>query len=127
MLRTFILSHDIARQRAIEAVQAAPAGQVVQIKDPTRNLEQNSLLWVYLSEFSKQLKWPVNGDMCVLEPEEWKDILSAAFKQETTRLAAGINGGVVMLGKRTSKFSKKEFAEFIEFILAVAADRGVKL
>lgn len=37
----------------------------------------------------------------------------------------GLNGGVVMLGLRTSKMSKKRFSEWIDFLKAVAADRGV--
>ncbi len=35
--------------------------------------------------------------------------------------------GMVMLGRRTSKMGKRQFAEFIEFIQSVAADRGVNL
>jgi len=71
------------------------------------------------------LKWPVNGELTALTPEEFKDILTAAFYGETVRLAAGLNGGVVMLGKRTSKFSKKQFSEWLEFLNFVAAERGV--
>jgi hypothetical protein len=36
-----------------------------------------------------------------------------------------MNGGVVMLGMRTSTFTKQEFSDFIEFLYATAADRGV--
>lgn len=97
------------------------------VAPPTRSTTQNSLLWPILEAFSAQLKWPVNGAMCSLEAEEWKDILTAAFRQETARLAQGLNGGVVMLGARTSKMSKKEFSEFIEFLYAVAAERGVSV
>jgi hypothetical protein len=38
----------------------------------------------------------------------------------------GLDGGVVMLGQRTSKFTKAEFSEFIEFLYATAMARGVK-
>ena len=53
------------------------------------------------------------------------DVLSAAFKQESQRIAMGLNGGMVILGMRTSKMGKRQFAEFIEFIQSVAVDRGV--
>ena len=122
-----MLSHDEARRRAIEAVREAPAGMIVQIKEPTRNLEQNAALWVLLQAFSEQLLWPVNGHMTKLTAEEFKDILSAAFKSETVRVAQGLNGGVVMLGARTSKMSKREFSEFLEFVHMVAAERGVEV
>ncbi len=123
----FILAHHEARRRAVAAVAEAPDSYAVTIKAPTRNLEQNALLWVLLTAFSEQLKWPVNGAMARLSPEEWKDILTAAFRNESQRIAAGLNGGMVMLGMRTSQLSKSQFAEFIEFVQSVAADRGVTL
>ena len=125
--RLFRLAHAEARQRAMECIAAAPAGYVVTVQEPTRNLEQNALLWVLLGAFAKQLKWPVNGQMVSLEPEEWKDLLSAAFKRETQRVAMGIDGGMVMLGMRTSKMGKAQFGEFLEFVQATAAARGVIL
>ena len=127
MTRLFILAHEEARRRALQAVQEAAPGMIVQIKEPTRNLEQNALLWKLLQAFSEQLLWPVNGHMTKLTAEEFKDILSAAFKSETVRVAQGINGGVVMLGARTSKMSKREFSEFLEFVHMVAAERGVEV
>lgn len=62
-----------------------------------------------------------------LAPDEWKDLLTAAFRGESVRLAMGLSGGVVMLGTRTSKFSKAQFSEWIEFLRATAADRQVIL
>jgi hypothetical protein len=123
----FVMSHDLARRRAIDAVSQAPAGYVVTVKEPTRNLSQNAALWPILQEFSEQLLWPVNGRMVKMEPEEWKDVLSAAFRGEQARLAMGLDGGVVMLGLRTSKMGKKDFGEFLDFLGAVAADRGVAI
>lgn len=63
--------------------------------------------------------------MSTLDADEWKDILTAAFHNETARLALGLDSGVVMLGKRTSKFSKKVFSEWLEFLHAAAAMKGV--
>jgi hypothetical protein len=123
--RILRLVDDNVRLRAMEAIRDSPDGYVVTIAEPTRTLEQNSLLWPLLTAFSQQLDWPVNGVMCKLEPDEWKHILSAAFKQELARVTPGINGGMVMLGARTSKMGKGEFSEFIAFIYSVAAERGV--
>ena len=67
--RTFILAHDEARRRAVAWVAQAPAGHVVTVQEPTRNLEQNALMWVLLQAFSDQLKWPVNGAMVKLDAE----------------------------------------------------------
>lgn len=123
----FVMAHSEARRRAMSAVADAPEGYVVRVDQPTRNLEQNALMWVLLDAFARQLVWPVNGAMVRMDAEEWKDVLTAAFKQETQRIAMGLNGGMVILGMRTSKMGKREFAEFIEFLQSVAVDRGVEL
>lgn len=125
--RIFFLSHTEARERAARCVAEAPDGWRVTVEPPRRNGDQNALLWVLLTKFSEQLVWPVNGRMVNLKPDEWKDILSAAYRKESQRVAMGVDGGMVMLGMRTSQMSKREFAEFLEFVLSVAADRGVEL
>ena len=127
MKQTFVLSHELARRRAVAAVVNAPEGHVITVSEPTRNLDQNAALWPILQAFSDQLQWPVNGRACTLTPDEWKDILSAAFKAERVRLAMGLDGGVVMLGLRTSQMGKREFSDFLDFLNATAADRGVEL
>jgi len=125
--RRFILAHAEARRRAIECIQRAPDGHVVEVREPTRNLEQNALLWVLLTAFAEQLDWPVNGRMVKMSAEDWKDVLSAAFRREQNRVAMGVDGGMVILGLRTSKMGKREFGEFLEFVQSVAVERGVSL
>ena len=100
---------------------------ILTLKLETRTQAQNRLMWPILTEFSKQLQWPINGQMVTMEPDDWKDVLTAAFFGETVRVAMGLNGGVVMLGQRTSKFTKAQFSEWIDFLYATAAIRGVKL
>lgn len=121
----FILAHDLARRRAVAAVAEAPAGWTVRVEEPRRNLEQNALMWKLLQAFADQLVWPVNGSMQRLDKEEWKDLLTAGFRQEQPRLAAGLRGGVVMMGCSTRKMGKREMADFITFIQSEGADRGV--
>lgn len=121
----FVLAHPVARQRAQEAVKTAPEGYVVSIWPPKRSAEQNAALWPVLDAFSEQLEWPVNGRMTKLSADEWKDILTAAYRRETARVAAGLDGGVVMLGSRTSVMNRRTFSEFLDFVHATAAARGV--
>lgn len=125
--KLFRLVHQQSRINALDAVSAAPLGTICILRDPTRTEMQNDKQWPILRAFSRQLKWPVNGLMTDMTEEEWKDVLTAAFKNETIRLAMGLNGGVVMIGKRTSKFTVKEFSEWIEFLYSVAAERGVNV
>jgi hypothetical protein len=115
-----------ARRRAADFCMEAPDGAVARFSDPTRTLEQNAAQWPILEAFSQQLQWPVNGQMVYMSAKEWKDVLTAAFEQETVRLAMAFDGpGVVMLGQRTSQYGKRKFSEWLEFLHAAAASRGV--
>lgn len=121
-----LIDHE-RRMRAHDAIDMAPEGYVVVLQEPTRSLEQNAAMWPLLQAFADQLQWPVNGQMVWMTADEWKDVLSAAFKRESVRVAMGMDGGMVMLGSRTSKFSVREMSEFIEFLHATAAARDVDL
>lgn len=125
--RVFKLVHAQARANAANAVQEAPHGYCVTVSEPTRSLDQNAAMWPILQAFADQLQWPVNGAMVWMTPDEWKDVLSAAYKRESVRVAMGMDGGMVMLGSRTSKFSVREMSEFIEFLRATAIEREVDL
>ena len=127
MKRIYRLVHSEARRRAQEDVKTAPDGFVVTVAEPTRSLDANAAQWPILTAFSEQLQWPVNGRMESMTPEEWKDVLTAAFRREAVRVAMGMDGGMVMLGARTSKFGKREFSEWLDFLHATAAARGVEL
>ena len=125
MKSVFILAHDTARRRAVACVSDAPAGFVVTVQEPKRTNDQNATQWPILAAFANQLQWPVNGALVSMDPDDWKDLLSAAFRRERVRLAQGLDGGVVMLGMRTSKMSKETFSEWLNFLNATAALRGV--
>ena len=127
MRQTFILqpSPHPSRDRALNAVRDAPDGYCVTVGEATRSNSANAAMWPILEAFSQQLMWPVNGAMTQISAENWKDVLSSAFKQQQPLIAQGINGGMVFLGQRTSKFSKRDFSEFLEFLHATAIDRGV--
>ena len=130
MKRTFVLQpapHPARQNCALYVLHGAPDGFIVSVGEPNRTLEMNAAQWPILEAFSNQLEWPINGVMSKLEADDWKNILSAAFRRETVRVAMGLDGGMVMLGQRTSKFSKREFSDWLEFLNATAAIRGVKL
>lgn len=125
--QVFILAHAEARRRAMQAVQNAPEGHAVTVGEPTRNLGQNAAMWPILEAFSQQLTWPINGDRVHMTPEDWKDILTASFRGEQARLSQTLDGRIVMLGQRTREFGKREFSEWLDFLNATAAMRGVEL
>jgi inactivated superfamily I helicase len=126
-MTVYVLSHELARRRALADVANAAPGSVVKVEPAKRSNDQNAAQWPILEAFSQQLQWPVNGAMTHMSADEWKDVLTAAFERETVRLAMGLDGGVVMLGLRTSRFSKSRFSEWLDFLNSIAAQRGVQL
>ena len=125
MKRIWKLTGEVAKKAACREILAADEGHVVTLAEPNRTLDQNAAQWPYLEAFAQQLEWPVNGVMTRITSDDWKDILTCAYRNESPRVAMGINGGMVLLGQRTSKFSKKDFAEWMEFLVATSVDRGV--
>lgn len=123
--QVFFLSHNVARQNAIKAIQDAPENYRVEIRERTRSLDQNSLLWATLTDLSRQVQWTVNGKQETLSPDDWKNVITASLTEEN-RMALGINGGFVMLGKSTSRMTIKEMTEVIEFAHAFGTERGVR-
>lgn len=120
MKQTYYLINEHVRMRATEAVVSAPEGYVVQISEPTRNLEQNAALWAVLADVAEQVVW--HGRK--LTAEQWKHVFSAALsRQDVVPNLAG--DGFVVLGQSTSKMSKREFSDLLELINAFCAERGV--
>lgn len=123
MKQVFKLVHDTARLMAVRALQKAPEGYVVTISEPLRSLDANAAQWPYLQAFANQKELCINGKMVKATPDDWKDVLTGAYNGEM-RMAA-FDGKVIMLPQRTSKMGKKQFSEWLEFLIAMAAQSGV--
>jgi hypothetical protein len=121
------LTGEAARKAACRHILAAPDGWVVKISEPTRSLDANAAQWPILEAFAQQLEWQINGKAQKIAAEDWKDILTCAFRNEQPRVAQGIDGGMVLLGQRTSKFTVREFGDWLAFLNATAVARGVTL
>ena len=125
MKKIWKITGEAAKKAACREVLSAPEGHIVTLAEPTRNLDQNAAQWPILEAFAQQLDWPINGVMSKITADDWKDILTCAFRNEQPRVAMGMNGGMVLLGQRTSKFSKRDFSDWLEFLHAIANERGV--
>jgi len=121
---TFILAHDVARQRAIQAIKDAPEGWAVTVGEPTRTLDQNAAQWPYLAGFAAQKQLCINGAMEWVTDDDWKDVLTGCWNGEM-RMAA-FDGKVIMLPQRTSKMGKRTFSDWMEFLVAMATQSGVE-
>lgn len=115
----FILAHQQARRNAIAAIESAPEGYRVEVRQSTRSLDQNARMWALLADIARQVEW--HGQH--LTAENWKDICTAALKRQD--VVPGIDGGFVVLGTSTRNMTVGEMSELIEFITAFGTDRGV--
>lgn len=89
------------------------------VSEPRRTLDQNAKLWPMLGDVSRQVQW--HGQY--LKDFEWKDVFTAALKRY--RAVPGIDGGIVLLGMRTSRMTKAELSELIECIYSFGAEHDV--
>lgn len=125
----FILRQENARDRMAAAwnfacrfLELGQAAKVVVSEcKPKRSLEQNDKMWAMLRDIADQVEWQVDGRLEYLEPEEWKDIMTAALKKHQ-RVAAGIEGGFVILGEHTSSMTIGQMSDLIELMYAFGAD-----
>lgn len=103
-----------------------PAGPVVvSMGREGRSLDQNAKMWAMLADVSRQAQLVINGQQVKASPDDWKDVFTAALRKES-RMALGIDGGVVILGMRTSRMKKDEFRDLIELIYAYGAEHQIR-
>ena len=94
------------------------------VAEPTRSLEQNAAQWPDLAGFAAQKQLCINGSMEWATDEDWKDTLTGVYRGEM-RMAM-FDGRVIMLPQRTSKMGKRVFGDWMEFLIAMAAQSGVE-
>lgn len=124
--RMFVLAHDLARRRAVEAVAGAPQDWVVEIKPKTRSLEQNAMLHALCGAAAEQATWMGRK----LDLVSWKRLFVDGYLRERgdgAMVLPSLDGrGVVSVGEPTRSMSKPEMAELIEWIQAWCAEHGVE-
>lgn len=110
------------RGRIVQLASKVPTGTRVEFKKAKRTLPQNDLLWLRLTDISRQVEW--HGRK--LTPSDWKDVFTASVRE--SRVVPGIDPGTfVVLGLHTSDMTKEEMGELLDLIDAFAAERGVTL
>jgi hypothetical protein len=136
MKRLFILAHDTARQRALEAVTAAPAGYWVTISEPIKSREQEEKYHAMIGDIAEW--FTINGKR--LDAETLKRLLVDQFKHETRAdpelrkywdamaeidMRPSLDGQrVIVLGSQTRRFKKPLASAFIEWLNAWAAENA---
>ena len=111
----------------VQSIADVLAGEqgIQAVSDELRSKEQNDAMWGFLRDVARQVKWRVNGIEDYITAEDWKDIITAGL-QKHHRMAEGIDGGLVILGMRTSKMTKAQMSDVIELTKAFGANHNVQ-
>ena len=94
--------------------------------------EQRRKFWALLGDISAQVQWPVNGEPTLMHKDDWRLVFCAAYAKEN-RIAAGIEGGHVVLGLRLrdlfkgldDETAKRQASELIELVTAFGSRYSV--
>lgn len=112
------------RSKAVQGVQRAPDGWVLELREPKRSDDQNRALWSLLNQVQKQR--PIHNGVR-MSAELWKATFMHAAGVEGVFLPTLEGDGLFPAGFRSSKLTKAEFANLLELILAWAAREGLTI
>jgi len=118
-MQTVILAGPSQRAFAKQLIDRAPYEAVVTIKAATRSNEQNSKLWAMLSDLSR-----AKPEGRLHTPEVWKQLVMHACGH-AVQFEIGLNGQPFPTGFRSSRLSKAQMGDLIEWIYAYGAEHGV--
>lgn len=97
------------------------------VAEETRSGAQNNLLHALLGQIAERIEWAGKRR----DPETWKRLLTAAWlraRGESVEVLPAIDGhGIDVVFRRTSKLTRAECTELIDFIDAWAAQQGIAL
>ena len=114
----FILAHQEARRRAVDAAQTAPDGWRVEVCEPKRNGEQNAKFHALCADIARSgVKW------CGKErtAEDWKVLMvsgHAVATKQGSEIVCGLEGELVNLRESTAKMGKARASSLIEYTQA---------
>lgn len=118
----YVMNHEEARRRALDAVTRAPQGWRVFIKRPKRTLDQNSLIHPVIGNLAKVLDRPTDIESL----RQLRYLLLEQWRHETDRkpmFQRSYDGQRwVSVDKGTSDLDKPDCSEFIEWLLAQEAE-----
>ena len=121
MAQTVIIRGDMQRHLAKALIDRAPVDAVVTVREGTRSIEQNSMLWACLSDIAR-----AKPEGRAMPPETWKAAFMSALGFEIV-WQPGIEGAPPFpAGFRTSRLNKSQFADLLSFVLAYGDRHGVQ-
>ncbi len=130
--KVFVLAHQEARERVGAYALTAPEGWMVVFSEPVKKRIQEEKYHAMMADIARQTTYADKS----WDKEDTKRILIDEFAEEMRlagtplhhdgRLIPSEDGRrVIQLGIQSSAFYVKEAAQFIEFLTAWGAERGV--
>ena len=113
-------ARDILARSAAWIRRRVEAGESVRLtlEEPRRSLDQNALLHALLTDISKRHEWAGKKR----DAETWKRLFVAAWcraRGEQIEMLPALDGhGVDIVFRRTSKMSKAEVSELLDYVQA---------
>jgi hypothetical protein len=133
--RVFYTINDVARRRAADACLRAADNEEVVIRERTRSRGQEDTYHPMIRDIARQ--YPL-ADGEYLDEVEAKAYLAHSFsrarrimempplEQGSGRILTSLDGqGRCFIGIQTSKFTKSEASDFIEFLASFGAENGI--
>lgn len=118
-MHTVILDSRYRREQAHKLIDAAPVGAVMTVAPPKRTVPQNARFYAMLTDVSKAKPGGRN-----LTPDVWKAVFMNACGF-AVQFETGLSGEPFPVGFRSSRLSKHQMGELMDFIEAWGAENGV--
>lgn len=120
MAQTVILNGRYACIKAHNLIDVAPFGAVMKISLPKRTNAQNDKMWAMISDVSQ-----AKPEGRCHTAEVWKSLFMQACGH-AVQFENGLDGTPFPVGFRSSRLTKDQMSEMIEFIYSYGARHGVK-
>lgn len=119
--QTIILAGDMQRAYARRLIDLAPAGAVVNVREATRNADQNARMWAMISDISRAKP----------EGRRWtSEVWKAAFMHSLghqVQFCEGLDGaGPFPVGFKSSRLTVRQMADLITVIAEYGDRHGVR-
>lgn len=118
--QTVVLYSPAQRTKAKALIDAAPFKAIVNVREMRRTEDQSAKMWAMLSDISR-----AKPEGRTHTPETWKALAMHACGWEV-QFEMGLNGQPFPTGYRSSRLTKAQASELIEFLYAYGARHEIE-
>lgn len=119
MAQVVIIRGEDQRRLAKHLIDRAPTDAVVTIKEGTRTADQNAKFHAMLADISRAKPQGRKHT-----PDVWKALMMKACGHQV-QFVLGIDGEPFPMGFRSSRLTKAQMSDLIEFMYQFGAENGV--